>query len=280
MAILALWEAAYRVIHGIRPRAWQPWNFPAPSHVLDALLALLKIHTGFGNPIKTPGWPLEHGEGQAAGAGWLHALGSSPLIIANVVSLGRLALGFVISILFGGVIGLAMWRWKGFDQFIGPPLLGVQTLPSVCWVPIAILVLGLNERAILFVLVLGSFAAVAISLRDGLRVIPPLFPRAGLMLGARGWRLYRYVLLPASLPALATSLRQGFSFAWRSLMGAELIFQIRPYGLGALLQQARDFSDVGEVVAIMIVMVFIGMLADRWIFAKIQARIQARFGLA
>lgn len=280
MAILAFWEGAYRVIHGISPRSWQPWNFPAPSHVLDALLALLKIHTDFGNPISTPGWPIEHAEGAAQAAGSAHAIVTSPLIIANVVSLSRLAVGFIVSILFGGLIGLAMWRWKGFDQFIGPPLLGVQTLPSVCWVPIAILVLGLNERAILFVMVMGSFAAVAISLRDGLRIIPPLFPRAGLMLGARGWRLYRYVLLPASLPALATSLRQGFSFAWRSLMGAELILQITPFGLGSLLQQGRDFSDVGEVVAVMIMMVFIGMLADRWIFARIQSRIQARFGLS
>jgi NitT/TauT family transport system permease protein len=267
------------VIHGISPRTWQPWNFPAPSHVLDALLALLKVHTGFGNPIATPGWPLEHVEGQGRTVGWAHSIVTSPLIVANLASLTRLLVGFIASIVFGGVIGLAMWRWKEFDQFIGPPLLGVQTLPSVCWVPIAILVLGLNERAILFVLVMGSFAAVAISLRDGLRIIPPLFPRAGLMLGARGWRLYRYVLLPASLPALATSLRQGFSFAWRSLMGAELILQIAPFGLGSLLQQGRDFSDVGEVVAVMIVMVFIGMLADRWIFARIQARIQARFGL-
>lgn len=265
------------MIHGVSPRAWQPWNFPAPSHVLDALLSLLKLHTDFGSPVATPGWPIEHVEGQTSAHGL--AIMNSPLVIANVVSLARLAVGFVASICVGAAIGMAMWRWKAFDQFIGPPLLGVQTLPSVCWVPVAILVLGLNERAILFVLVMGSFAAVAISLRDGLRIIPPLFPRAGLMLGARGWRLYRYVLLPASLPALATSLRQGFSFAWRSLMGAELILQITPFGLGALLQQGRDFSDVGEVVAVMIVMVFIGMLADRWIFARIQAHVQARFGL-
>src|SRR5258706_4114682 len=142
-----------------------------------------------------------------------------------------------------------MWRWKAVLDFLGPPLLGVQTLPSVCWVPMAVLVLGINERAILFVLVMGSFAAIAISLRDGLGPIPQLYPRAGLMLGARGWRLYRYVLLPASLPALATSLRQGFSFAWRSLMGAELILMVKLHGLGFLLQSGRDFSDIAQVIA-------------------------------
>jgi NitT/TauT family transport system permease protein len=99
------------------------------------------------------------------------------------------------------------------------------------------------------------------------------------MLGAKGWKLYRYVLLPASLPALATSLRQGFSFAWRSLMGAELILVVTHQGLGFLLEEGRDNSDVAKVVAVMIVMVIIGMLADRWLFARIQARIQARFGL-
>jgi NitT/TauT family transport system permease protein len=268
--ILGLWEAGFRVFQ------WKSWVFPAPSHVVDALLGMLNIRTGFGNPISTPGWPQVSTDAQDAG---LHVY-DSPLVIANIVSLARLAVGFGISILIGVAVGLAMWRWKALDEFLGPPLLGVQTLPSVCWVPMAILVLGLREKSILFVLVMGSFAAVAISLRDGLRIIPPLYPRAGLMLGAKGWRLYRYVLLPASMPAMATSLRQGFSFAWRSLMGAELILLIPPHGLGFLLQSGRDFSDVAQVIAVMIVMVVIGMLADRWIFAKIQSAIQARFGLS
>ena len=240
------------------------------------MLGMLNVRTAFGNPVSTPHWPRAGADESDA----LRHVYDSPLVIANIVSLIRLAAGFMISILIGGLTGLAMWRWKGLDEFLGPPLLGVQTLPSVCWVPMAILVLGINERSILFVLVMGSFAAVAISLRDGLRVIPPLYPRAGLMLGAKGWRLYRYVLLPASLPAMATSLRQGFSFAWRSLMGAELILVVPYRGLGFLLQSGRDFSDVAQVIAVMIVMVVIGMLADRWIFAKIQALIQARFGLS
>jgi len=268
--ILASWEAAFRLIQ------WKSWVFPAPSHVIDAMLGMLNFHTGFGNPLSTPGWPRV----SANVSDPTRHVYDSPLVIANVVSLLRLAAGFAVSLLIGVVTGLAMWRWKSLEEFLGPPLLGVQTLPSVCWVPMAILVLGINEKSILFVLVMGSFAAVAISLRDGLRVIPPLYPRAGLMLGAKGWRLYRYVLLPASMPAMATSLRQGFSFAWRSLMGAELILVVKYHGLGFLLQSGRDFSDVAQVVAVMIVMVVIGMLADRWIFAKIQSAIQVRFGLS
>ena len=234
---------------------------------------MLDVRTNFGDPVRTPGWPINHEEPPPNADRF-------PLVTANFISLTRLLVGFALSLLLGGSVGLAMWRWKGLDQFLGPPLLGIQTLPSVCWVPLAILILGLNEQAILFVLVMGSFAAISISLRDGLRTIPPLFPRAGLMLGARGWKLYRYVLLPASLPALATSLRQGFSFAWRSLMGAELILVVEHHGLGFLLDAGRSNSDVARVVAMMIVMVVIGMLADRWVFARLQARIQARFGLA
>ena len=173
-----------------------------------------------------------------------------------------------------------MWRWKELDQLLGPLFLGLQTLPSVCWVPLGILIFGINETSVLFVLVMGSFFAIAISLRDGLKGIPPLYQRAGLMLGARGWKMYRYVLIPASLPAFAASLRQGFSFAWRSLLGAELILAVERHGLGFLLSTGREFGKVDQVVAIMIVMVMIGMLADRLIFAKLQAAVHKRFGLA
>jgi len=172
-----------------------------------------------------------------------------------------------------------MWRFKMLDEFLGPLFLGLQTLPSVCWVPLAIIAFGLTEKAVQFVLVMGSFFAIAISLRDGLRTIPPLYQRAGMMMGARGWRLYRYVLLPASLPALASGLRQGFSFAWRSLMGAEFVFIIDRHGLGYLLQTGRDFNDVAQVMGIMIVMVVLGMIADRLAFAKLEQRVYRRFGL-
>jgi NitT/TauT family transport system permease protein len=263
--ILASWEAAYRLF------AWPPWTFPAPSHIVDGALALLNVDSGFGEAIG-PGWPH---------LGWARRLGVGiPLLEAPLISCVRLAAGFALSVLLGGALGLAMWRWAALNEFLGPLFLGLQTLPSVCWVPVAILLLGINESAILFVLVMGSFFAVAIALRDGLRTIPPLYQRAGLMLGARGWRLYRYVLLPASLPALASSLRQGFAFAWRSLMGAEFIFMIDRHGLGFLLQTGRDFNDIAQVFAVLAVMVILSMLADRLIFARLERRVHARFGLA
>jgi NitT/TauT family transport system permease protein len=303
--LLATWEAAYRVV------GWEKVVFPAPSHVLDGTLALLRIETTFGEPLH-PGWPgrgtarpPEENAGLAAsragqtpdanpyergtdaffrwrrgfeqgGEHWYN----SPLVEAVLASGVRLLIGFTLSILIGAVVGVLAWRFAELDNFIGPVLLGVQTLPSVCWVPLAIIVFDLDERAIMFVLAMGSFSAVAIALRDGLRAIPPLYQQAGRMMGARGWKLYRYVLLPASMPALATSLRQGFSFAWRSLMGAELIVAVRHDGLGHRLSVARESAGaVEQVVALLIIMIVIGMLADRWVFAQIQRRVSARFGL-
>jgi NitT/TauT family transport system permease protein len=251
---------------------WRAWIFPAPSHILDSLLGMLNVHTTFGDPV-TKGWPHSAPDSHAGN------IATSPLVEANLVSGLRLLVGFCISILLGAVLGILMWRFTLLDEFLGPLFLGMQTLPSVCWVPLAIIAFGLNEAAVQFVLVMGSFFAIAISLRDGLRTIPPLYQRAGQMLGAGGWRLYRYVLLPASLPALASGLRQGFSFAWRSLMGAEFVFVIQRHGLGYLLQTGRDFNDVAQVLAIMIMMVVLGMLADRLAFAKLEQRVYHRFGL-
>ncbi len=266
--ILAIWEAAYRVM------GWKAWIFPAPSHIVDSLLGMLNIHTAFGNAV-VRGWPWS-AQPNVSAKGFF----ASPLIEANLVSAIRLLIGFLMSIVLGATLGVLMWRFKALDEFLGPLFLGLQTLPSVCWVPLAIIAFGLSEWAVQFVLVMGSFFAIAISLRDGLRTIPPLYQRAGMMLGAGGWKLYWYVLLPASLPALASGLRQGFSFAWRSLMGAEFVFVIERHGLGYLLQTGRDFNDVAQVMGIMIVMVVLGMVADRLAFAKMERRVYRRFGLA
>lgn len=243
---MASWEAAYRAF------GWRPYVFPAPSTLWLSFTELLR--------------PLV-------------AFGGRPLVDGVVVSLVRLIVGFLLSIVLGGFLGVLMWRWKGLDDFLGPLFLGLQTLPSVCWVPLAVLVIGLNENGVLFVVVMGSFFAIAIALRDGLRNIPPIYQRAGAMLGTHGWRMYRYVLLPASLPALASSLRQGFSFAWRSLMGAELIFAVDRHGLGFVLHIGRELNDVGWVVIAMVAMVIIGITADRFLFSVLERAIHRRFGL-
>lgn len=269
LALFASWEGAYRLI------GWRAWIFPAPSHVVDAAFRMLNVRTAFGDPIRS-GWPLPEPDARARPAG---SILDSPLPRAMATSGLRLLIGFVLSLLLGGLLGLVMWRYAFFDSLLGPVFLGLQTLPSVCWVPLAILMLGISELSILFVLVMGSFFAIAIALRDGLRQVPPIYKRAALMLGARRWRLYRDVLLPAGMPALAGSLRQGFSFAWRSLMGAELILMLQNRGLGFQLSVGREFADVAQVVAVMAIMVLVGSMADRLVFARIESRIRERFGL-
>jgi NitT/TauT family transport system permease protein len=266
--VLATWEGAYRII------GWKAYLFPAPSQITDALLDLLNVHVAFEEPLHR-GWPMPRTPKPVT----FSKVVRSPLIEAICVSCIRLSAGFAISILLGAVLGMLMWRFGPLDDFLGSLFLGMQTLPSVCWVPLGIILFKLSESAVEFVLVMGSFFAIAIALRDGLRTIPPLYQRAGLMLGAGGWKLYLYVLLPASLPALASGLRQGFSFAWRSLMGAEFVFAVEYHGLGFLLQNGREDVDPATVIGIMIVMVIIGMLADRLIFAKLERRVSQRFGL-
>jgi NitT/TauT family transport system permease protein len=241
------------------------------------MLGMLGIDTGFGQNLHK-GWPGPV-ETTAHQRPLVSRIVHSPLITADFVSAWRLIVGFSLSIILGTVLGVLMWRWTPFDEFFRPVCLGLQTLPSVCWVPLAVLILGLNEFGILFVLVMGSAFGMAVSMRDGLKAVPPLYRRAGLMMGARKWRLYRFVLFPAGLPALASSLRQGFSFAWRSLMGAELILVADHHGLGFLLMSGEDNSEISQVVAVMIVMVIIGMLADRFAFAPLERRVHTRFGL-
>jgi len=267
--ILVAWEGAYRLIK------WDFNLFPSPTQVLDGALALLNVRTGFGEDFG-PNWPNPH-DGKFGRTG--DPILRGPLITASLTSLIRLGVGFAISIMLGGIIGAAMWRIRALDEFLGPLFLGFQTLPSVCWVPLAILVFGLRETGVLFVLVMGSFFAIALALRDGLRTIPPAYQNAGRMLGARGWKLYRYVLLPASLPAVAASLRQGFSFAWRSLMGAELLFAVQNHGLGFQLEMARTNVGVAQVIAVMSIMVMLGIAADRLVFARLERRVLVRFGL-
>lgn len=249
--LIGIWEAAFRFY------GWKAYLFPAPSHILQSFLEMLNLDA--------------------------HPRGSfiqSPLLLGLQVSLWRLVAGFWLSLLIGAPLGLLLWRSKLVDDAFGPFLLGLQTLPSVCWAPLAVLSLGLDYRAVLFVTVMGSAFAIALSLRDGMRTVPPIYQRAGKMLGAHGWKFYAFILMPASLPAFVSSLRQGFSFAWRSLMGGELVLPTpAPMGLGLLLEHGRNLADVAQVVAVMIVMIVLGMLVDRLLLAQVEKWIHTRFGL-
>lgn len=194
-------------------------------------------------------------------------------------SLIRLAVGFGAAIAVGSATGLLMVASAFAHRSVGSLVSGLQSLPSISWLPLAILWFGLNERAVVFVVFMGAFPAVALATSNGLRQVPPLMERAGRTLGARGWSLYRRVVFPAAIPAYVGGLQQGWAFAWRSLMAGELI-ATGGLGLGQMLEQARQRLDTAEVFGVMIVIVLVGMTVDLLIFGTLDRRIRRRRGLS
>jgi NitT/TauT family transport system permease protein len=197
---------------------------------------------------------------------------------ATTASLARLLIGFVLSVVSGTLLGLLMVASSFIQRSVGSLIIGLQSLPSIAWLPLGVLWFGLSDRAVLFVVIIGSFPAVALATAASLRQVPPLLPRAGRTLGARGWRLYRSVVFPAAVPGYVTGLQQGWAFAWRSLMAGELI-TTGALGLGQLMQSSRERLDTAEVLAIMVVIVAIGMAVDLLVFGVADRRIRAKRGL-
>ncbi|MFN0096644.1 MAG: ABC transporter permease [Dehalococcoidia bacterium] len=189
----------------------------------------------------------------------------------------RMLIGYSASIVIGLGIGVVMGMFDWVDETVGSLVLGLQSLPSVTWFPLAILWFGLNERAIIFVVLMGSVCSIAISSRSGVRSIPPLLMRASRMFGGRTWQRVLYVIVPGMLPSMIQGLKLGWSFAWRSLLAAELLFV--SLSLGHLLSIGRDLNDVAQVVAIMLVIVAIGMAVDRVLFGQADRWVRERWGL-
>jgi len=201
------------------------------------------------------------------------------LIIGIVTSMERILIGFGISAVVGILLGLALGRIKLLDETVGSVVLGLQALPSICWLPLALIWFGLSETAILFVVVMGALLSVTLATEAGVKNTPPLYLRAARNLGARGWRLYWSVIFPAALPAIITGMKLGWSFAWRSLMAGELLYQGARIGLGNLLSMGRDLNDMSRVIAVMLVIIAIGLAVDRLIFSPIELRVRERWGL-
>ncbi|MFZ5814602.1 MAG: ABC transporter permease [Bacillota bacterium] len=204
-------------------------------------------------------------------------IATDELAVAVLQTLKRIGIGFLISTLGGGLLGLAMARSRPLSELIGPAVQGLQAMPSICWYPLAILWVGWNEGALLFVTIAGALFAIASATEAGIRNIPPSYLRAAATMGARGWRLYTRVVIPAALPSLLTGLRLGWSFAWRSLMAAELLFL--NLGLGHLLAMGRDLGDAAQVMAVILVILLVGVLVDRVCFARAERALRRRWGL-
>jgi len=241
VVVLALWQAV----------VWTGWR---PSYVLPG-----------------PGRVLAELGDLAGTAKFWSALGTT---------LRRAATGFALAIAVGTALGVAVSRSRTLRRGVGAMITGLQSMPSIAWFPLAILLLKLSESAILFVVVLGAAPAIANGLISGIDHIPPLLVRAGRVLGARGLDSVRHVILPAALPAYVAGLKQGWAFAWRSLMAGELlvIIESRP-AVGSQLQFARELSDAPALLAWMLVVLAIGILVDTLVFAGMERRIRRRRGL-
>jgi NitT/TauT family transport system permease protein len=187
--------------------------------------------------------------------------------------------GYAIAIVIGVGIGAAVARIPVLRAAIGSMITGLQTMPSVAWYPLALLLFKLSEGAIFFVIVIGAAPSIANGLINGVDNISPVLLRAGKVLGAKRLDSFRYVILPAALPSFVGGLKQGWAFAWRSLLAGEIIGGIAGYSLGQQLAASRDNADAAGVQAVMIVLFTIGVLVDVLVFGFAERKIRKRYGL-
>jgi NitT/TauT family transport system permease protein len=239
VALLLVWQA------WASSGLWPPYLFPGPLTVARSLEA--GLHGGL-------------------------------FVTGTLVSLRRILIGYGISLAIGLVLGVLIGRVRFLDDTLGSLILGLQALPSVCWLPLAILWFGLTERAIVFVVVMGALFSITLGVDAGVKNTPPLYVRAARNLGARGLALYTQVIIPAAQPAILSGLKQGWSFAWRSLMAGELLYYT--LSLGSLLQTGRDLNDAAQVMAVMVVIIAVGVAVDRGVFGPLERRMRERWGLA
>ena len=240
----------YGVLFGIwvllaKLKLWAPYRFPTPSGVWEELRGGFEDHSYW---------------------------------IAIAVSMKRVVIGYVISVVLGMILGLGISSNKFLEETMGGLLVSLQSLPSICWWPLALIWFGFNQNAILFVVVMGSLLSVTLAMEDGRQQMPKIFGQAGRNLGAKGFKLFWYVLLPASLPFIVSGLKQGWAFAWRSLITAEMLYM--SLGLGQVLMVGRDLNNMSAVIAVMILITAIGYIVDGVIFKSMERHLQNKWGLA
>ncbi|MBU0597691.1 ABC transporter permease [Patescibacteria group bacterium] len=238
LLLFGLWYGLYYF------KIWPAWLFPSPQQVWKTLLK---------------------------------GLANKTLIIGILISLKRIFIGFGSALLIGTILGFLIARIQILKETLGILLLGLQTLPSICWLPLALLWFGLNEKAIVFVVIIGAIFSITLSVQAAVLNVPIIYLQAGKILGAKKFTLYRRVVLPAIMPSYLTGIKQGWSFAWRSLMSGEMLFIT--VGLGQLLMFGRELNDMSQVLAVMLVIIFIGVFFDQLVFGFIDRQLKRRWGL-
>lgn len=202
--------------------------------------------------------------------------GPDGLLAAARGSLIRLAFALGVAVVVGTLIGFAMAASVLVQRSIGTLMTALQSLPSIAWLPLAIVWFGPTERAVMFVVFIGGVPAVAIATAVSIRQVPPLFTRAARTMGARGWTLQRTVVLPACVPGYWSGLQQAWAVAWRALLAAEIIRIGAARGLGHLLEASAE--NISLMIALMGVIVVIGLAIDTF-FSVVDRRIRRKRGL-
>jgi NitT/TauT family transport system permease protein len=212
------------------------------------------------------------------GESFLELAQSMTLFSSIAMTIYRLAIGFSISIVIGIAVGLVMVKFTGFGKTMASFAIGLQSFPSVAWVPFAILLIGLNDAGILFVVIMSSIFSVMMSTYSGMRNVPTIYIRAAKNMGAKGFHLFRHLMIPAATPALITGTKQAWSFAWHALIGAEILMAAS-IGIGHILLIGREFQAMNQIIASMITIFALGMLFDRIIFMKLEEKVREKWGL-
>ncbi|GAA0541434.1 ABC transporter permease [Paractinoplanes ferrugineus] len=196
-----------------------------------------------------------------------------------LLTLRRAVTGFGLAVLIGTVVGAAVSRFAPLRAAIGSLITGLQTMPSIMWFPLAILLFQISESAIMFVVIIGAAPSVANGLISGIDYVPRTWLRVGQVLGMKGFAKYRHLILPASLPSFISGLKQGWAFSWRSLMAGELLVIVPgALSIGVRMQQARDLSDSSLVICYIIVVLVIGIFIDV-LFNAADNALRKRWGL-
>ena len=211
---------------------------------------------------------------------WNEMLHGSPSLWSIIgFTLETAIVGYAAALVIGSVIGLLVARILPLRAAVGSIITGLQTMPSIVWVPFAIIIFGESESAILFVVILGAAPSIAAGLISGVDYTPPLLLRAGKTMGLHGAALYRYLILPASLPAYVAGMKQGWAFAWRSLMAGEIVVQIvGQFSIGQSISVDQQNLDFAAASSMLIVILIIGLVVDT-IFTKADLALRRRRGL-
>ncbi|MBA2368553.1 MAG: ABC transporter permease [Candidatus Protochlamydia sp.] len=201
------------------------------------------------------------------------------LLSASYVTLRRLFQGYLAGLLIGLPLGLLNARFELCEDTIGIMALGLQTLPSVCWAPLAILWFGQTEAAMFFIVIMGSIWSIALATDSGVRNVSPLYIRAARTMGSTGFHTWIKVIVPAALPYIISGMKQGWAFAWRSLMAAEIYITILTgFGLGNLLHYGRELHAMEAVIGVMFIIILVGLLVDKIVFSPLERFMHEKWG--